>query len=167
MLTQKLKRYRYPLEIISYVVWSSHRFNDSYRDIQERLLYRGIVVSHETIREWCIKFSRHFKDVIKKRESKPGEKWHLDEQTLRINGSLYILWLAVDSEGYELDVFLQKRRNKKAAIRFLSRLLKSYPQPKVIVTDKLKSYVKPIKQMCKTTLHQKHKGLNNRVENAH
>lgn len=73
----------------------------------------------------------------------------------------------MDSEGYELDVFLQKRRNKKAAIRFLSRLLKCYPQPKVRVTDKLKSYVKPIKQMCKTTSHQKHKGLNNRVENAH
>lgn len=104
---------------------------------------------------------------LKKREPKMKEKWHLDEQTLRVNGSPYILWRAVDSQGYELDVFLQKRRYKKAAIRFLSRLLKSYPQPKVIVTDKLKSYVKTIKQMCNTSLHLKHKGLNNRVENAH
>ena len=167
MLTQKLKRYRYPIEIISFVVWSYHRFNDSYRDIKERLLYRGISVSHETARTWCIKFGPHFKDVIKKREPKPSDKWHLDEQQLRINGETYYLWRAVDKDGYELDVFLQKRRNKRAAIRFLSRLLGSYPKPRVIVTDKLRSYIKPIKIMCKNTDHRCHKRLNNRAENAH
>jgi putative transposase len=87
--------------------------------------------------------------------------------TVKMNGELFILWRAVDSEGYELDVFLQKRRNKKAAIRFLSRLLRSYPAPRVIVTDKLKSYNKPIQSMCKQTEHRSHKRLNNRVENAH
>jgi len=87
--------------------------------------------------------------------------------TVRINGEFFILWRAVDSEGYELDVLLQKHRNKKAAIRFLSRLLGSYPAPRVIVTDKLKSYRKPIQFMCKQTEHRCHKGLNNRVENAH
>ena len=80
---------------------------------------------------------------------------------------MYILWRAVDSEGYELDVFLQKRRNKKSAIRFLNRLLQSQPKPRVIVTDKLKSYIKPIKQMCPNADHRNHKGLNNRAENAH
>ncbi len=87
--------------------------------------------------------------------------------SVKINGSPFVLWRAVDSEGYELDVLLQKRRNKKSAIRFLSRLMGMYPTPRVIVTDKLKSYVKPIQYMCKGIDHRSHKGLNNRVENAH
>src|SRR5690606_1714960 len=80
---------------------------------------------------------------------------------------MYYLWRAVDENGVELDVFLQKRRNKKAAIRFLSRLLNAYPKPRVIVTDKLRSYIKPIKKMSKGSEHRSHKRLNNRVENAH
>ncbi len=167
MLEKKPKRYRYPMELISIAVWSYHRFNDSYRDVSERLLYRGIEVSHETVRQWCIKFGPHFKNVIKKRVPRRSDKWHLDEQQLRIRGATYYLWRAVDDEGYELDVFLQKRRNKKAAIRFLSRLLNTYPKPRVIVTDKLRSYTKPIRQMGKGVEHRSHKGLNNRVENAH
>ncbi|WP_058532965.1 IS6 family transposase [Legionella saoudiensis] len=167
MLERKPKRYRYPLELISIAVWSYHRFNDSYRDVSERLLYRGIDVSYETIRQWCIKFGSHFKNVMKKRAPRPSDKWHLDEQQLRIGGATYYLWRAVDDSGYELDVFLQKRRNKKAAIRFLSRLLNAYPKPRVIVTDKLRSYTKPIRQMGKGVEHRSHKGLNNRVENAH
>ncbi|KTD00185.1 transposase [Legionella feeleii] len=107
MLEQKPKRYRYPLEIISIAVWSYHRFNDSYRDVSERLLYRGIEVSYETIRQWCNKFGPYFRHVIKKREPEPSDKWHLDEQQLRINGETYYLWRAVDEDGFELDVLLQ------------------------------------------------------------
>ena len=120
-LDKKLKRYRYPLEIISQAIWSYHRFNDSFRDIKERLQYRGIHVSHETIRAWCIKFGSHFCALIKKRQAKPQDKWHLDEMVLKISGEPFYLWRAVDSTGLELDVFLQKRRNKRAATRFLSR----------------------------------------------
>ncbi len=160
-------RHRFPLSIISQAVWSYHRFNHSYRDIQDDLAFRGINVSHETIRSWCLKFATHFRDVIKKRERRPSDKWHLDEMSIKVNGDLFILWRAVDSDGYELDILLQKCRNKEAAIRFLSRLLNSYPLPRVIVTDKLKSYRKPIKMMCRQTEHRSHKGLNNRVENAH
>jgi putative transposase len=167
MLKSKPKGYRFPVEIISFVVWSYHRFNDSYRDIKERLLYRGISVSHETARNWCIRFGAHFHDVIKKREARPADKWHLDEMLVTVNGEKFWLWRAVDKNGYELDVFLQKRRNKRAAIRFLSRLLGSYPKPRVIVTDKLKSYIKPVRHMCHGTEHRQHKGLNNQVENAH
>ena len=87
--------------------------------------------------------------------------------TIKVNGEHYVLWRVVGSEGYELDVFLQKRCNKKSAVRFLSRLLRTYPAPRVIATDKLKSYAKLIKQMCLKTDHRKHKGLNNRAENAH
>jgi len=161
------KRHRYPVEIIGFAIWSYHRFNDSYRDVAERLAYRGIIVSYETIRKWCQKFGVHFSDVIKKRPYKSSDKWHLDEMVIKLNGESFILWRAVDSDGFELDVFLQKRKNKKAAIRFLSRLLGSYPTPRVIVTDKLLSYVKPIRKMMPQSDHRCHKGLNNRVENAH
>ena len=87
--------------------------------------------------------------------------------TLKINGVYFILWRAVDSNGQELDIYLQKRRNKKAATRFLSRLLNCHPSPRVIITDKLRSYNKPIKQMMPNSEHRSHKGLNNRAENAH
>ena len=105
--------------------------------------------------------------MIKKREPRASDKWHLDEQQTRINGERFYLWRAVDEEGFELDVLLQKRRNKKAATRFLSRLLNAYPKPRGIVTDKLRSYTKSICQMYKGTKHRSHKGLNKRVENAH
>ena len=160
-------RYRHPMMIIGQAIWQYHRFNQSYRDVREQLLYRGIDVSHETIRSWCYKFGKEFEKVIKKKQKKVTDKWHLDEMTMKINGEYFILWRAVDSKGYELDVFLQKRRNKKSAIRFLSRLLQSYPVPRVIITDKLKSYIKPIKEMCHLTEHRNHKRLNNRAENAH
>lgn len=164
---KKPSRHRYPMEIIGQAIWQYHRFNQSYRDVKEQLLYRGIDVSHETIRSWCYKFGKDFEQVIKKKQRKVTDKLHLDEMTMKVNGEYYILWRAIDSEGYELDVFLQKRRNKKSAIRFLSRLLQSYPVPRVIITDKLKSYIKPIKVMCRSTEHRSHKRLNNRAENAH
>ena len=138
-------RHRYPMMVIGQAVWQYHRFNLSFRDIREQLLYRGIDVSHETIRSWCYKFGKEFENVIKKKQRKTSDKLHLDEMTIKVKGEHYVLWRAVDSGGYELDVFLQKRRNKKSAVRFLSRLLQTYPVPRVIVTDKLKSYVKPIK----------------------
>lgn len=85
--------------------------------------------------------------MIKKRERKPSDKWPLNEMIIKINRESFILWRAVDAEGYEFDIFFQKRRNKKAAIRFLSRLLGNYPAPRVIVTDKLRSYLKPCAQI--------------------
>ena len=86
---------------------------------------------------------------------------------MKIKGEVFILWRAVDSEGHALEVLIQKRHNKKSAIRFLLRLLGNYPAPRVIVTDKLKSYIKPIKLTCPRTKHRTNKRLNKRVENAH
>jgi putative transposase len=166
-IRSEIKTPPFPVSIISQAVWMYHRFNHSYRDVQEQLAFRGIILSHETVRDWSLKFTDHFKNVIRKRESKPSDKWYLDEMTVKINGDPFVLWRAVDEEGIELDLFLQKRRNKKAAIPFLSRLLRAYPAPRVIVTDKLKSYNKPIKYMCSKAEHPCHKGLNNRAENAH
>ncbi|RYE14119.1 MAG: IS6 family transposase [Sphingobacteriaceae bacterium] len=161
------KGHRFPVSIISHVVWLYYRFNNSYRDIKKQMEYRGITLGHETVRFWCLKFAKNFQKVIRKRECEPTNKWHLDEITVKINGKTFILWRAVDSDGYELEVFLQKRRDKESAIRFLTKLLGNYQAPKVIVTDKLKSYRKPIRYMCPTTEHRSYKGLNNRVENAH
>jgi putative transposase len=90
-LNQNLKRLRFPHSIISQAVWLSHRFNLSYRDIQEQLAFRGIILSHETVRDWSLKFTDHFKDVIKKRERKPSDKWHLDEMTVKINSDPFVL----------------------------------------------------------------------------
>lgn len=164
ILSTPPRRHRFPVAVISQAVWIYLRFNNSYRDIEGQLAFRGIMVSPETIRSWSIKFSNHFHDVIKKRERNPSDKWHLDEMAVKINGEFFILWRAVDSEGFELDVL---RRNKEAAIRFLSRLLESYPAPRVMVTDKLRSYRKPIQIMCRKTEHRTPKALNNRAENAH
>jgi putative transposase len=87
--------------------------------------------------------------------------------SIRINGVYFVLWRAVDSDGYELDIFLHKRRDKKSAIRFLTRLLGCYLMPRIIVTHKLRSYKKPISHMCLNTEQRSHKSLNNRAENAH
>jgi len=129
--------------------------------------YRAIILIHETVRSWCYKFASNFQDVIRKRECTQKDKWHLDETTIKINGEIFMLWRAVDCNGYELEILLQKRRNKKSAIRFLTRLLGNYPAPRVIVTDKLKSYQKPIRYMRPKAEHRSHKRLNNRAENAH
>lgn len=104
-LARTPKRYRYPASIISYAVWQYHRFNLSFRDVQEQLAYRGIIVSHETVRKWCLKFSRQFKDTLQKRERQVSDKWHLDEMSLRINGESFVLWRAVDEHGMELMYF--------------------------------------------------------------
>ena len=79
-------RHRHPMMIIGQAIWQYHRFNQSYRDVREQLLYRGIDVSHETIRSWCYKFGKEFEKVIKKKQKKVTDKWHLDEMTMKING---------------------------------------------------------------------------------
>jgi putative transposase len=101
------RRHRFPISIISQAVWIYHRFNNSYRDIEEQMAYRGIQVSYETIRSWSIKFSSHFRNVIKKRERKTSDKWHLDEMALKINGKMFVLWRAVDQDKIELDAFFR------------------------------------------------------------
>ncbi len=167
MLTHTPKGYRFPASIIDYCIFFYHRFSLSYWGIEEIMAKRGVRVGYESVREWCLKFSRKSYSVLIKREHKHSDKWQLDEMNIRINGTKYILWRAVESEGYELDIFIQNRRNKKAITRFFKRLMGPNPAPRVIVTDKLRSYNQPIKTLSKKTNHRRHKGLNNRAENAH
>ena len=114
--------YRYLTQIINHAVWLYHRFTLSFRDIEELLAARGITVSHETVRNWCLKFGNRYCSQIKKRRGQLGDTWFLDEVFIKINGVLHYLWRAVDQDGDEIDILVQKRRNKGAA----SHSLKSY-----------------------------------------
>jgi putative transposase len=165
---QKYLGYRFPIEIISHSVWLYHRFMLSLRDVSELLLSRGIKVSYESIREWGLKFGPEFAKGIKKRSPRRGDKWHLDEMCIVMNGKKHWLFRAVDQDGYELDILLQSRRNKKAAKQFFKKLLKGLCYaPSVMITDKLKSYAAAKKDIMPGVRHLQHKGLNNWAENSH
>ena len=134
-------RHRFPAEIISHAVWLYHVFSLSLRDVELLLAERGIVVSYETVRRWCKKFGQSFANRLRRRRPRPGDKWHLDEVFIRIQGVQHYLWRAVDQDGVVLDILVQPRRDAKAAKRFFRRLLKGLQYvPRVIVTDKLRSY---------------------------
>ncbi|MFD3622326.1 IS6 family transposase [Streptomyces sp. NPDC058676] len=162
------KGHRYPVEVISQAVWLYHRFPLSFREVGELMLERGVIVSYETIRRWCAKFGQTYANALRRRQPGPGDKWHLDEVFLKINGQVRYLWRAVDQDGNVLDILVQNRRNKAAARRFFRRLLKKTGVvPRVIVTDKLRSYGAAHREIMPSVEHRSHKGLNNRAENSH
>jgi len=162
------KRHRFPGEIISHAVWLYYRFLLSYRDIEELLAERGIAVSYETIRRWCRKFGPTFADGVRRRRPRPGDKWHLDEMQLKINGRKHWLWRAVDQNGVVLDILVQPRRNQEAAEAFLRRLVDGNGyRPRVVITDKLASSPPALRRVLPGVEHRRHKGLNNRAENSH
>jgi len=109
--------------------------------VEELLLERGVVVTYEAIRKWCRKFGQQYANQLRRRRPRPGDKWHLDEVFLTIKGERHYLWRAVDQDGNVLDILVQRRRDKRAAKKFFRKLLKGLTYvPRVIVTDKLKSY---------------------------
>ena len=135
------RRHRFPAEIISHCVWLYFRFNLSYRDVEEMMAMRGLFLSYETIRYWCLKFGQTYANDLRRRSPRPGDRWHLDEVFLKINGRIHYLWRAVDQDGDVLDIMVQSKRDKKAAKRFFRKLLKGLRYvPRVIITDRLKSY---------------------------
>src|SRR6195952_1879498 len=160
--------YRFPGEVISHTVWLYFRFPLSLRMVEEMLGGPGIVVSHETVRQWARKFGQAFANQIRRRLPCPGDKWHLDEVCLLISGTKHWLWRAVDQEGVVLDVLVQRRRDKQAAKRLLRQLLKRQMRPpRVMITDKLASYSAAKDELMPSVEHRRHKGLNNRAENSH
>ncbi|MGW1659189.1 IS6 family transposase [Streptomyces atratus] len=160
--------HRYPVEIISYCVWLYHRFPLSFREVEELMLERGVVVSYETVRRWCLKFGQAYANALRRRHPRPGDKWHLDEVFIKINGELKYLWRAVDQDGNVLDILVQNRRDKAAARRFFLKLLKKTRSvPRVVVTDKLRSYRAAHREVMPSVERRSHKGLNNRAENSH
>ena len=164
----RYKGYRYPIEVIGHAVWLYHRFALSLRDVEELLLARGVVVSHETIRSWCATFGPDYAKKLRRRRARPGDKWHLDEVFVKINGTIHYLWRAVDQDGNVLDILVQPRRNALAAKKFFRKLLKGLQYvPRVLVTDKLGSYQVAHRESMPSVQHRRSKYLNNRAENSH
>src|SRR5215217_955911 len=160
--------HRFPVEVISHAVWLYFRFPLGLRRVEEMLAVRGIVVSHETVRQWALKFGQEFANRIRRRLPRAGDKWHLDEVLIMIGGVKHWLWRAVDQAGMVLDVLVQSRRDKRAAKRLLRKLLKRQCRaPRVMVTDKLGSYSAAKQELMPGVEHRRHKGLNNRAENSH
>ncbi len=163
------KRHRFPPDVIRYAVWLYLRFTLSVRDVEELLAQRGIEVSREAVRCWVIKFGPLIAANLRRRRLPPTGRWHLDEMVVKIGGKQMYLWRAVDDEGDVLDVLVQKRRNKVAALKLLRRLLKNQGiHPEVIVTDGLASYPAAMRILgCKERHHPGRLRDNNRVENSH
>ncbi len=162
------KRHRFPPEIIQYAVWLYHRFNLSHRDIEDLLAERGITVSYEAIRLWCNKFGLKYVRRLKKKHQGYGDTFFIDEVFVKIDGKQHYLWRGVDQDGEIVDVFLQLRRDGKAAKRFFKRLLKAHRmEPRKIVTDKLRSYGVAHRDLIPDTIHDTSKYANNRAELSH
>jgi putative transposase len=160
--------HRFPPEVIGHAVWLYFRFPLGLRMVEEMLAARGILVSHETVRQWGLKFGQGFANEIRRRLPRPGDKWHLDEVVITIAGRKHWLWRAVDQDGFVLDVLVQSRRDKKAAKRLLRKLLKRQGRPpRVMITDQLASYPAAKRELIPGVEHRRHKGLNNRAENSH
>jgi len=129
---------------------------------------RGVTLTYETVRHWCRKFGQTFANGLRRRRPRPGDKWHLDEMFIRVNGRIHYLWRAVDQEGEVLDILVQSRRDKKAAKKFFRKLLKELRYvPRVIVTDQLRSYGAAKAEIMPGVEHHQSKGVNNRAENSH
>jgi len=162
------KRHRFPPEIIAHAVWLYFRFALSYRDVEELLAERGVILTYETVRQWCQTFGQTYANEVRRRRPRPGDKWHLDEVFVSINGTQQYLWRAVDQDGTVLDILVQARRDKAAAVKFLRKLLKGLAYvPRVVITDKLASYGAALRAVLPSVEHRQHKRLNNRAENSH
>lgn len=162
------KRHRFPPDIISYAVWLYYRFNLSHRDIEDLLAERGIIVSYEAIRLWCIKFGRQYTKRLRRKHQGYGDTFYIDEVFVKINGKQHYLWRAVDQDGEVVDVFLQAKRDGAAAKRFFRRLLRNHGgEPRKIVTDKLRSYGVAHRELIPETSHSTKQYENNRAEQSH
>ncbi|MDZ4730138.1 MAG: IS6 family transposase [Xanthomonadales bacterium] len=162
------KRHRFPPAIISYAVWLYYRFNLSHRDIEDLLAQRGITVSREAIRLWCIKFGAIYSRRLKRKQRGYGDTFFIDEVFVKINRKQHYLWRAVDQDGEVVDVFLQAKRDGAAAKRFFKRLLRNHGgEPRNIVTDKLRSYGVAHRELIPETTHVTDRYANNRAEQSH
>ena len=132
------------------------------------LAMRGVALTYETVRAWCLKFGQTYANDLRHKSPRTGDRWHLDEVFVKINGRLHYLWRAVDQDGDVLDVLVQSRRDKKAAKKFFRRLLKRLRYvPRVIITDKLKGYSAASAEVMQSVEHLQQKYQNNRAENSH
>ena len=160
--------YRFPPEIISHAIWLYHRFCLSFRDVEDLLAERGILVSYETIRQWCRKFGSEYARRLKRQQGRLGDTWHLDELFVNIRGEQHYLWRAVDQDGDVIDILVQPRRDRRAAERFFRKLLKGQGhEPRRLITDKLRSYAAAHRTIMPSVAHDTSQYANNRAEVSH
>ena len=166
--TPDYRGYRFPPEIIAQAVWLYHRFTLSFRDVEDLLAERGVTVSYETIRQWCLRFGPDYARRIKKRQGPRGDGWFLDEVVVSIQGKRRYLWRAVDQDGDLIEILVQKRKDTKAAKRFFRKALRSQTQvPIGITTDKLRSYASAKRDVMASVPHCQDQYANNRAEVSH
>jgi putative transposase len=140
----------------------------SFRDVEEMMSARGVLLTYETVRCWCDKFGKQYADGLRRRRARTGDKWHLDEVFIKINGVTHYLWRAVDQKGVVIDILVQPKRDRFAAMRFFRKLLHATGrEPRVIITDKLRSYGAAKRVVMPNVTHRQHRYLNNRAENSH
>jgi len=160
--------YRFPSEIISHAVWLYYRFCLSFRDVEDLLSERGVIVSYETIRQWSRKFGGEYARKLKRRQGRLGDTWYLDEVFVTIQGQRQYLWRAVDQDGDVIDILIQPRRDRRAAKRFFRTLLKGQrSEPRRLVTDKLRSYSAAHRAVMPSVVHDTRRYANNRAEVSH
>ncbi len=168
MRTISFTRHRFPPDIIRHAVWLYARFTLSYRDVEDLLAERGLDISYETVRRWFLKFGTPIARNLRHMRPTPSDYWHLDEMVIVIRRQRYWLWRAVDNEGEVLDFLVQSKRNAKAALKLMRKLLKKQGwAPTRITTDRLKSYHVAIRTLGLTAEHIDNKRANNRAENSH
>ena len=164
MVELSYRRHRFPPAVIQHAIWLYLRFTLSYRDVEDLL----VEVSYETVRRWVLKFGPLIARKLRQRRPRPSDRWHLDEMVVRIAGKRMYLWRAVDHEGEVLDILVQRRRDKRAALRLLRKLLKKQGfVPKLLVTDKLGSYGAAFRHLRLVCPHEQGLRKNNRAENSH
>src|SRR5215472_16768255 len=162
------RRHRFPPVVIQHAVWLYLRFTLSYRDVEELLAERGPDISYETVRCWVLKFGPVIARRLRRCRPRPSNRWHLDEMVVRIAGERMYLWRAVDHEGEILDMLVQRRRDSRAALRLMRKLLKKQGfGPKLLVTDKLRSYACAFRRLRLTCPHEQGLRKYNRAENSH
>src|SRR5216110_3852130 len=162
------RRHRFPPIVIQHAVWLYLRFTLSYRDVEELLAERGLDISYESVRSWVLKFGPAIARALRRCRPRPSDRWHLDEMVVRIAGKQMYLWRAVDHDGEVLDMLVQRRRNCRAALRLMRKLLKKQGfTPKLLVTDKLRSYAAAFRRLRLTCPHEQGLRRNNRAENSH
>jgi transposase-like protein len=168
MTTISFARHQFPPAIIRHTVWLYLRFTLSYRDVEDLLAERGLDVSYESVRRWVLKFGPLFARELRRRRHRPTSRWHLDEMAVLIGGKRFWLWRAVDDEGEVLDLLVQRRRDKNAAVKLMRKLLKKQGfAPDVLVTDKLRSYGAAKAALGLSARHEQGLRKNNRAENSH
>jgi transposase-like protein len=161
-------RHRFPGIVIQQAVWLYFRFALSYRDVEDMLAERGIDVTYETVRRWVLKFGTTIARKLRRGRPRPDGRWHLDEVFVSINGRQLYVWRAVDSEGEVLDILVQPRRDHKAALKLMRKLLKKQGiTPAAVVTDKLRSYGSALRELGVARRQETGRWKNNRAENSH